>query len=1125
MMTKSVSAPVSGNSISINEIQLTGVCVDSRSLEAVDNVFNGYVFTATDPSAGSVWKKYEYITDGLRAWSDPGRFATVSGKAADGTLDFGGKVFVLDTLEIEYTSADLSGLDFTLYVYRNGTWTEVLSKVYDTGVAKITFNLGDVEAEKVRFYVSGQRSNANYIGISEMTCTGYEVVGATVPSGNILLGKTADQLKIEGATVHSSVPHIEYAFDGDYSNTSRYAVYDRAPYEYSLEITLNGVYSLYEMSIYPYYKDDTESRSNATKIEVYNNGVWTTVIESFEIACADKTTVDLAGAVGSKIRITFKNTLTSKNATIREIECVGALYSETVVEDVESNVLANRTDDQLVLGNGSLHPGAGSLTTAFDGDFTSSTSRFAILGAPDYFTVDITLDHACPLYTLAIYPFYQGDTASRSNNTKIEVYVDGVWITVAGGVEIAPTAAPTLVSLRGIIAEKIRITFANKDATTNASVYEITCTTGASEPIDRKPLLEAYMALDNLEVNGLGESEIKEAKLDEMKTLLMDTEADDAAISSYIAAINACIDEVEAGFVTTDHGDFYSYSLELSDELGILMYGSFKDLPADSYVVIKLPNGKTVKTPVSEIATDENGRYVLSINNLTEYVNEDVALSVVFGDTTCTAEAVVSVKKYAESVLSSSLYEDFYPGISELARAIVNLDYSAELKLADIPELKLLKDYHDYTGEYQRHPALAPTYTTPGYVEFYTCTGCDKLYVKEGDEFTEVTVDDVILPKLACSNHNFVDGKCTICGEHECTGGTATCENKAVCSICGKEYGSLADHTPEVVPGKNPTCDTEGLTEGEKCSVCGTVIVEQQIISKTEHTEVVDAAVSPTCTETGLTEGKHCTVCGTVTVEQQIVPMAEHTEAIDPAVSPTCTETGLTEGKHCTVCGTVTVEQQIVPMAEHTEAIDAAIAPTCTENGLTEGKHCTVCGAVTVKQQTVPKTGHTEAIDAAVAPTCTENGLTEGKHCAVCDEVLVAQVTIGALRHSFTNYVSDGNATCIEDGTKTAKCDHNCGTSDTQIDLGTATGHTWKDATSEAPMTCETCGVTVGEKLPDSNLNPDPDPDTSVDEDVEEEEEMNAFEKFWQMIVNFFRKLFGLPELGTEDASEEKLGE
>ena len=42
--------------------------------------------------------------------------------------------------------------------------------------------------------------------------------------------------------------------------------------------------------------------------------------------------------------------------------------------------------------------------------------------------------------------------------------------------------------------------------------------------------------------------------------------------------------------------------------------------------------------------------------------------------------------------------------------------------------------------------------------------------------------------------------------------------------------------------------------------------------------------------------------------------------------------------------------------------------------------------------------------------------------------------------HSFTNYVSDGNATCTEDGTKTAKCDH-CDLTDTIADVGSALGH------------------------------------------------------------------------------------
>lgn len=73
---------------------------------------------------------------------------------------------------------------------------------------------------------------------------------------------------------------------------------------------------------------------------------------------------------------------------------------------------------------------------------------------------------------------------------------------------------------------------------------------------------------------------------------------------------------------------------------------------------------------------------------------------------------------------------------------------SAAIEITSEPTLNIIKDYHDYTSESQRHDAKTPTYTATGNVEFYTCTGCDKLYVKNGAEFVEVTSDEVILPTV-----------------------------------------------------------------------------------------------------------------------------------------------------------------------------------------------------------------------------------------------------------------------------------------------------------------------------------------------------------------------------------------
>ena len=129
--------------------------------------------------------------------------------------------------------------------------------------------------------------------------------------------------------------------------------------------------------------------------------------------------------------------------------------------------------------------------------------------------------------------------------------------------------------------------------------------------------------------------------------------------------------------------------------------------------------------------------------------------------------------------------------------------------------------------------------------------------------------------------------------------------------------------------------------------------------------------------------------------------------------------------------------------------------PTFTWNGAecTAAQTCSRCGEVTTTPCTVTST---------TTATCTSAGTTTytatlGKYSSV------KNVASTKSSHKYTNYISDDNATCIQDGTKTAECDYGCGTTDTVTDEGSKLEHRYTNYVSNGDATCEQDGTKTAE--------------------------------------------------------------
>ena len=266
-------------------------------------------------------------------------------------------------------------------------------------------------------------------------------------------------------------------------------------------------------------------------------------------------------------------------------------------------------------------------------------------------------------------------------------------------------------------------------------------------------------------------------------------------------------------------------------------------------------------------------------------------------------------------------------------------------------------------------------------------------------------------------------GSCTRCSEVKtasCTGGTATCTAKAVCEVCGGEYGEKdPDNHALVHPrAKAPTCTEIGWDAYDLCVRCG--YTTRKELPALNHDLVRHVAQAPTCTEKGWAYDT-CSRLGCSYTTRTELPALNHDLKQYAAKAPTCTAIGWDAYEACSRCDYTTRKE--LPALNHNLEQHAAKAPTCTEKGWNAYETCSRCDYTTYTELTA--LNHDLEQHAAQAPTCTEPGWNAYETCSRCDHTTYAEQP--ALNHDLVQHEAQA-ATCTKPGWNAyetcSRCDH-----------------------------------------------------------------------------------------------------
>ncbi|MDE6835146.1 MAG: InlB B-repeat-containing protein [Ruminococcus sp.] len=166
-----------------------------------------------------------------------------------------------------------------------------------------------------------------------------------------------------------------------------------------------------------------------------------------------------------------------------------------------------------------------------------------------------------------------------------------------------------------------------------------------------------------------------------------------------------------------------------------------------------------------------------------------------------------------------------------------------------------------------------------------------------------------------------------------------------------------------------------------------------------------------TCTEDG-SKARKCNLCNKS--ETETITKTGH-NYVNTVVKPTCTEQGYTLHK-CSNCQNEYKDTNVNAAGHKFSDWTVTKEATCIEEGV-KSRKCNLCNKS--ETETITKTGH-NYVNTVVKPTCTEQGYTLHK-CSNCQNEY-KDTNVNAAGHKFSDWTVTKEATCIEEGVKSRKC-------------------------------------------------------------------------------------------------------